>query len=111
MTRESTGAERLQKVLMAAARAPGNRSRFLRAGLIDASGELVTAWQSAFHRLQPLSKAELRSQPGQFLAQATDVVFAVKPAAPRQRHLPTLLESAGIKNGSKRDSTASNSGI
>ncbi|NJN04577.1 MAG: hypothetical protein HC816_20035 [Leptolyngbyaceae cyanobacterium RM1_1_2] len=78
MTRESTGAERLQKVLMAAARAPGNRSRFLRAGLIDASGELVTAWQSAFHRLQPLSKAELRSQPGQFLAQATDVVFRGK---------------------------------
>ncbi len=68
----------LRDVLVAAVAAPGNRLRFLAAGLIDPAGALVTDWQTAFTRLKPLSKAELRSHPGQFLAWATDIVFRGK---------------------------------
>jgi phenylacetate-CoA ligase len=67
--------ETLATVLQAAAIAPGNRSRFLAAGLIDQSGNLVVDWKQAFDRLAPLSKAEVRSQPGEFLARADDVVY------------------------------------
>jgi phenylacetate-CoA ligase len=67
--------EVLSTVLAAAAIAPGNRSRFLAAGLIDQSGDLVADWVQAFARLAPLSKAEVRSQPGEFLARADDVVY------------------------------------
>ncbi len=67
--------ETLASVLAAAAIAPGNRSRFLAAGLIDQSGGLVADWEQAFVRLAPLSKAEVRSQPGEFLARADDVVY------------------------------------
>jgi phenylacetate-CoA ligase len=62
-------------VLTVAAIAPGNRSRFLAAGLIDQSGSLVIDWEQAFERLTPLRKADVRSQPGAFLAQAHDVVY------------------------------------
>ncbi|MGB0562873.1 MAG: hypothetical protein ACPGVO_13880 [Spirulinaceae cyanobacterium] len=65
----------LAPVLRAAARAPGNRSRFRAAGLIDGTGELVSDWPAAFTRLSPLTKAELRANPGHFLADATDVVY------------------------------------
>jgi hypothetical protein len=65
----------LGSVLAAAAIAPGNRSRFLAAGLIDQSGGLVTDWDQAFARLAPLRKVDVRSQPGEFLAQAHDVVY------------------------------------
>lgn len=68
----------LRDVLVAAAAAPGNRLRFLESGLIDKTGVLATDWQTAFTRLKPLTKSELRSQPGQFLAQATDIVFRGK---------------------------------
>jgi phenylacetate-CoA ligase len=67
--------ETLATILKAAASAPGNRSRFLAAGLIDQSGRLVADWEQAFDRLAPLSKAEVRSQPGEFLARADDVVY------------------------------------
>ncbi len=68
----------LRDVLAAATAAPGNRSRFLEAGLIDRAGTLAADWQAAFARLKPLTKSELRSRPGQFLAQATDIVFRGK---------------------------------
>ena len=68
----------LRDVLAAATAAPGNRLRFLEAGLIDQAGTLAADWQAAFARLKPLTKSELRSQPGQFLAQATDIVFRGK---------------------------------
>jgi phenylacetate-CoA ligase len=81
MTRDNWGKRRsmwpdtLASVLAAAAIAPGNRSRFLAAGLIDQSGGLVADWAEAFARLAPLSKADVRSQPGEFLARADDVVY------------------------------------
>lgn len=68
----------LRDVLGAAAVAPGNRRRFREAGLIDLTGALATDWQAAFTRLKPLSKAELRSHPGQFLVQAADIVYRGK---------------------------------
>ena len=68
-------AERLKHVLVAAGRSVGNRQRFLAAGLIGASGELVDDWQAAFERLSVLRKAEVRSRPGAFLANAADVVY------------------------------------
>ncbi len=75
---DETQEERLQAVLVAAAQAPGNRQRFWAAGLLDEAGKLVADWQTAFARLRPLTKAELRSQPGQFLSQAQDIVFRGK---------------------------------
>jgi phenylacetate-CoA ligase len=69
------GPDALGSVLAAAAIAPGNRSRFLAAGLIDQSGGLVADWAAAFARLTPLRKADVRSSPGAFLAQADDVVY------------------------------------
>ena len=68
----------VETVLIAAAKAPGNRSRFSQAGLLNDEGELTADWQAAFERLQPLDKAEVRSRPGNFLAQAHDVVFRGK---------------------------------
>jgi hypothetical protein len=65
----------LGAVLVAAAIAPGNRSRFLAAGLIDQSGGLVADWAQAFERLATLRPADVRSSPGDFLAQADDVVY------------------------------------
>ncbi len=65
----------LDSVLAAAAIAPGNRSRFLAAGLIDQSGNVVADWAQAFDRLTPLHKADVRSQPGEFLVRADDVVY------------------------------------
>ncbi len=66
---------RVKDVLAAAAIAPGNQARFYRAGLIDDEGKLVEDWQVALSRLCPLTKAEVRSRPGDFLAQANDVVY------------------------------------
>jgi hypothetical protein len=66
--------DRLKTVLIAAAKAPGNRDRFFQAGLLS-KGQLVADWQAAFNRLQPLAKSTLRTRPGDFLAQADDVVF------------------------------------
>ena len=65
----------LRSVLRAGAIAPGNRVRFLQAGLIDESGQLVPDWQAAFARLKPLKKDEVRLHPGSFLARADDVVY------------------------------------
>ena len=68
----------LREVLVAAAKAPGNQQRFAEAGLINETGQLVADWQAAFARLQPLTKADVRSHPGNFLAQASDVVYRGK---------------------------------
>ncbi len=65
----------LRSVLRAGAIAPGNQARFLQAGLIDESGNLVPDWQAAFARLEPLKKDEIRLHPGSFLARADDVVY------------------------------------
>ncbi|NJO21548.1 MAG: hypothetical protein HC838_17975, partial [Spirulinaceae cyanobacterium RM2_2_10] len=67
---------RLAKILRLAATAPGNRTRFQAAGLLAADGQaLVTDWQPAFQRLTPLSKATVRSQPGQFLVSAAAITY------------------------------------
>lgn len=70
-------------VLKAAAQAKGNQARFREAGLIDFPGQLVKDWRSVFARLAPLSKDELRAQPGAFLAQATDIVYRGKTSGTR----------------------------
>ena len=61
--------------MIAGAIAPGNRARFLQAGLIDEFGELVPNWQAAVARLAPLKKGEVRLHPGSFLARADNVVY------------------------------------
>ncbi|MGB3298422.1 MAG: hypothetical protein WBA76_09145 [Phormidesmis sp.] len=75
MTQPVASSDLLRAVLMAAAIASGNRARFLQAGLIDESGDLLANWQTAFGRLKPLRKDEVRQHPGSFLAQADDVVY------------------------------------
>ena len=67
--------EQLEVVLTAAAKTVGNRQRFLDAGLVDSALRLAADWQAAFMRLLPLEKATLRQQPGDFLADADDVVY------------------------------------
>ena len=71
----SSCSDSLQLVLTAAAKAKGNHARFLHAGLIDSTGTLSENWQANFARLKPLRKAELRSQPGAFLVDASDIVY------------------------------------
>lgn len=94
----------LRRVLEAAIRAPGNWSRFLESGLINQAGLLATDWQSAFLRIAPLTKAAVRDQPGQFLAQAVDVVFGVKQAVHQGSPSPILPESSGTKSDWQPDS-------
>ena len=71
---------RLKEVLEAAAIAPGNRQRFLAAGLIldttsNTKTRLSADWQNAFLRLRPIDKHTIRSNPGLFLANVDDVVY------------------------------------
>jgi len=68
----------LARVLRAAAQAPGNSARFDSAGLLDDSGGLCADWQAGFARLSVLRKDDLRSQPGAFLSNASDVVYRGK---------------------------------
>jgi phenylacetate-CoA ligase len=65
----------LEKILRIAAIAPGNYSRFLKAGLIDQDAHLLPGWESAFSRIEPIDKQIVRSQPGNFLANAKDIVY------------------------------------
>lgn len=67
--------KQLEIVLTAAAQAKGNQQRFLEAGLIDSSLQLVANWQAAFSRLRPLEKESVRQNPGDFLVNADDVVY------------------------------------
>jgi len=62
--------DQLCQVLTAAATAPGNRSRFLAAGLIRSDGSTLLApdWLTAFRRLVPLDSARVRRSPSSFLA-------------------------------------------
>lgn len=71
---------RLKQVLEAAAIAPGNRERFLAAGLIldntsNTKTRLSPDWQNSFLRLRPIDKQTIRSNPGLFLANVDDVVY------------------------------------
>ncbi|WP_144053775.1 hypothetical protein [Baaleninema simplex] len=67
---------KIHKVLAIAARVPGNRQRFLDAGLLETkTGQLVEHWREKFPNLQPIDKAEIRNSPGLFLANASDVVY------------------------------------
>lgn len=71
---------RLKQVIEAAAIAPGNRQRFLAAGLIlditsNTKTRLSPDWQNAFLRLRPIDKHTIRSNPGLFLANVDDVVY------------------------------------
>lgn len=61
----------------------GNRERFRQAGLIDSTGALSEDWRAGFARLKPLKKAELRSQPGAFLTDASDIVYRGKTSGTR----------------------------
>lgn len=61
----------LQRVIEAAASAPGNRDRFIQCGLAPNSKN----WYDAFLQLQPIDKQTIRQNPGLFLAQADDVVY------------------------------------
>ena len=71
---------RLKQVIEAAAIAPGNRERFLAAGLIldinsNTKTRLSPDWQNSFLRLRPIDKQTIRSNPGLFLANVDDVVY------------------------------------
>lgn len=61
----------LQRVIEAAATAPGNRDRFIQCKLAPNSKN----WHDAFLQLQPVDKQTIRQNPGLFLAQADDVVY------------------------------------
>jgi hypothetical protein len=71
--------ECLKRVLEAAATAPGNRERFLKANLIETyspeSAQLVPNWYQAFEKLTPIDKQIIRQHPGLFIANADDVVY------------------------------------
>lgn len=82
--------QRLESVLIAATRAPGNLSRFRAAGLISDQDTrdgltLVTDWYNHFHQLTPLSKTVIRQQPGQFLASVNDIVYRGATSGSRNR--------------------------
>ena len=72
----------LENVLRSAAQTPGNYDRFHAAGLLNSSsrpsGELCAEWHSRFERLAVLRKGELRSRPGAFLSNASDIVYRGK---------------------------------
>lgn len=61
----------LQRVIQAAATAPGNRDRFIQCNLAPNS----TNWYDAFLQLQPIDKQTIRQNPSLFLAQADNVVY------------------------------------
>ncbi len=72
--------ESLKLVLEAAATAPGNRERLMRANLIKATSspgsvQLVPNWYQAFEKVTPIDKETIRQNPGLFLANADDVVY------------------------------------
>lgn len=66
---------RLRVVLTRAARARGHRERFVRAGVCDASGALTPEWLESFSRVEPISRFEVRGNPGLFLADARDIGY------------------------------------
>lgn len=77
----------LQRILTIAARVPGNYDRFLAAGLIlKGTTQLVEDWQAAFQRLEPIDKQRVRSRPGQFLADAQDIVYRGTTSGSRGQH-------------------------
>ncbi|MGK7924493.1 MAG: hypothetical protein AB4290_04435 [Spirulina sp.] len=65
----------LEKLLAIAVKLPGYRGRFREAGLCDRHGKIIPDWQTAFQRLRPLEKEEVRQNPSLFLANASDVVY------------------------------------
>jgi hypothetical protein len=72
--------DQLEEILKIAATAPGNWQRFQAAGLLadclgNDSPQLVADWPSRFSQLPPVSRAEMRRLPGQFLASVSDIVF------------------------------------
>jgi len=72
--------ECLKRVLEAAATAPGNRERFLKANLIETtssqeSAQLAPNWHESFEKLAPIDKQTIRQHPGLFIANADDVVY------------------------------------
>ena len=82
--------ERLEAVLTAAIKAPGNKERLHQAGLItrqhaDGREGLVADWPSRFQQIPLLSKDMVRRQPGQFLARADDVVYRGATSGSRSR--------------------------
>lgn len=69
--------EHLRRVLEAAAKTPGNRDRFFKAGLINTNDclQLSPDWQQAFLKLRPIDKETVRESPGLFLADVDDIVY------------------------------------
>ena len=81
----------LKRVLEVAATVPGNRVRFQSAGLINVSScnekpQLVSNWLWAFMQLSPIDKQTVRSSPGLFLADVTDVVYRGMTSGSRGKH-------------------------
>ncbi|MEC4804622.1 MAG: hypothetical protein SAJ12_01970 [Jaaginema sp. PMC 1079.18] len=66
---------RLETVLTAALKAPGNRERFQHGGLITPDDTLVRDWRDRFLNLPVLKKEVIRQAPGQFLATVEDIVY------------------------------------
>lgn len=71
---------RLGAVLWAAMAAPGNWPRLRSAGLLTAASVqdgtlLAVDWVERFAQIPVLTKADIRQQPGQFLASVTDIAY------------------------------------
>lgn len=86
-----TAITQLQQVLEAAAAAPGNRKRFFEAGLIETYAQkgkvqLLPDWQSAFLKLRPIAKDDIRKHPGQFLATADDITYRGNTSGTQGQH-------------------------
>lgn len=80
---------RLEAVLIAALKAPGNESRFRRANLIHDEGpdgaSLVADWPTRFAELPLLRREDVRQRPEQFLATVDDIVYRGMTSGSRQR--------------------------
>jgi phenylacetate-CoA ligase len=65
----------IEKLLAIAGKLPGYQKRFREAGLYDRNDKIIPDWPTAFQRLRPLDREEVRQNPSLFLANASDVVY------------------------------------
>jgi len=90
--RDEVTTARLQRILEVAAIAPGNRERFLNAGLLSPQldttkpSQLAIDWQKAFQRLPILAKETVRANPGLFLATAEDIIYRGSTSGTKGQH-------------------------
>ncbi len=88
----SLTAAKLQRILARAAIAPGNRDRFLSAGLVipqPATGQfpLAADWPTAFARLPILTQETVRTNPGLFLAGVEHCAYRGVTSGSQGNHL------------------------